>query len=97
MRSHVTMKRLVMFSCVMALSPWAVPVTHAADALVEGTMVLAPTPALGEMAAGAVEDTLKACLARIPAEASVGQRLLAEQNCAGEDGTRKLIQGAPKF
>jgi hypothetical protein len=99
MRSHMTMKRIVLLSCVLSISPWAMPSSHAADSLVEGAgaMVLAPIGPLGVLASGAAEDTLKACLARIPAEASAGQRMLAEQGCASEDGTRQLTQGAPKF
>lgn len=97
MRSHLTMKRIVLLSCGLSISLWAAPSTHAADPLVEGGMVMAPDAALGVVASGAVEDTLKACLARIPTEATTGQRMLAEQSCAGEEGTRKLIQGAPKF
>lgn len=97
MRSHMTMKRIVLLSCVLSISSWAVPLAHATDSLVEGVMVLAPIGALGVLASGAAEDTLKACLARIPAEASTGQRMLAEQSCAGEDGTRQLLQGTPKF
>ncbi|MBH0206699.1 MAG: hypothetical protein HP498_12970 [Nitrospira sp.] len=48
-------------------------------------------------ASGAAEDTLKACMARIPGVASAGQRMLAEQTCAGEEETRKAIRSAPKF
>jgi hypothetical protein len=33
------------------------------------------------IASGAVDDTLEQCLARIPPEASVGQKMLAEQGC----------------
>ena len=51
----------------------------------------------GELAAGAVEDPLEACLARIPTDASAGQRMLAEQGCEQEAGIRKMIQTAPKF
>jgi hypothetical protein len=69
----------------------------AADDLLKGAMVFAPASELNVMAAGAVEDTLKACLGRIPLDASAGQRLLAEQNCAGEDGTRKLVLDSQKF
>lgn len=57
-----------------------------------------PPAATGElslMASGAAEDTLKACLARIPKDASVGQRMVAEQGCARDAETRKLIEGVP--
>jgi len=49
------------------------------------------------MASGAAEDTLKACMARIPELASAGQRMLAEQSCAGEEQTRRASGSAPKF
>jgi hypothetical protein len=48
------------------------------------------------IASGAVEDTVKACLARIPEIASAGQHMVAEQSCAGDEQTRKQIQVAPK-
>jgi hypothetical protein len=70
---------------------------QAADPLVKGAMGFAPIGELGVMASGAAEDTLKACMARIPEIASAGQRMLAEQSCAGEEETRKMIQSAPKF
>jgi hypothetical protein len=49
----------------------------------------------GAMAAGAAGDTLQACLARIPADASAGQRMIAEQSCGRDQGDRKLIQAVP--
>src|SRR5574341_1846207 len=92
MRSHLFINRVVLLSFLISISLLTTPATYAADQLVEGAMVLAPNEALNVLASGAVEDTLKACLARIPGDASAGQRLLAEQTCAGEEGTRKLIQ-----
>lgn len=49
----------------------------------------------GAMAAGAVGDTLQACLARIPSGASAGQRMIAEQSCGRDQGDRKMIQAVP--
>jgi hypothetical protein len=40
-------------------------------------------------AAGSVEDSLKACLARIPKDATAGQRLIAEQTCRRDEGDRQ--------
>jgi hypothetical protein len=59
----------------------------------------APTSAvgLGEVAAGTVEDSLKACLARVPEDASAGLRMMAEQDREQEEGTPGLIQAAPNF
>ncbi len=44
------------------------------------------------IAAGASEDSLQACLARIPNGATTGQRLMAEQSCRRDDGDRKPFQ-----
>ena len=97
MRSQLFIKLVVLLSLLISISLLATPATHAADQLVEGAMVLAPIGAHNVVASGAVEDTLKACLARIPEDSSAGQRLLAEQSCTGEEGTRKSVQVAPKF
>lgn len=97
MKSHLFMQRVVLLSFLISIPFFATPATHAADQLVEGAMVLAPIRALNVVASDAVEDALKACLARIPGDASPGQRLLAEQSCAGEEETRRSIQGAPEF
>ena len=59
-----------------------------ADDLVKGTMVM-PVPPLGQdidqIAVESVRDSLKACLGRIPADATAGQLLLAELNCEQVD------------
>lgn len=49
----------------------------------------------GALAAGASEDSLQACLARIPGNATIGQRLIAEQSCLRDEGDRKSFQAAP--
>jgi hypothetical protein len=93
-----------MIALLTALSKCAIPSAQAADSRVEGTMIVRPIEELavpkGEgavMAPRAAEDTLTACMARIPELASVGQHMLAEQSCAGEEETRKAIRSAPKF
>jgi hypothetical protein len=48
-----------------------------------------------KMAAGAVEDTLPACMARIPKDASIGQRMIAEQSCGRDESERKLFEAIP--
>ncbi|MCS6306181.1 MAG: hypothetical protein H8K07_21340 [Nitrospira sp.] len=107
MKTVVTTRNGVVLMVVMfvALSIQSTPpVQAAADSHVERTMVFVPKEErgvpIGEravMAPGAVEDTLKACRARIPELASAGQRMLAEQSCVGEEKTRKAIRSAPKF
>jgi hypothetical protein len=98
MRTHVFVKRSLLCSSVLllafSLSPFS---THAEETHVKGAMIAAPLDKHSDVASGAVEDTLKACLARIPDKASVGQRMLAERTCQGEEGIRKTNQGAPQF
>jgi hypothetical protein len=56
-----------------------------------------PTASAGgnALAAGSVEDSLKACLARIPNDATSGQRMIAEQGCQRDEGDRKPMQAVP--
>ena len=89
---------------LIALLSQATPPAHAEDSHVKGTMILPSTEEfvvpIGEravMASEAAEDTLNACKARIPELASVGQHMLAEQSCVGEEKTRNAIRSAPKF
>jgi len=44
------------------------------------------------VAAGALEDSLQACLARIPKDATAGQRMVAEQSCRRDESDRKPYQ-----
>jgi hypothetical protein len=46
-------------------------------------------------AAGAVEDTLQACMARIPKDASIGQRMIAEQSCWRDENDRQPFWSDP--
>lgn len=43
----------------------------------------------GAIAAGSVEDSLSACMSRIPSDASEGQRMIAEQSCERDQENRK--------
>jgi hypothetical protein len=106
MRTAITPKEPAIWMMVLlaALLISPTPPTQAADSHVEGTMIFSPVEELtvplrgvAVMAPGSAEDTLKACIARIPEFASVGQRMLAEQSCASEEETRKAIRSAPKF
>jgi hypothetical protein len=47
------------------------------------------------IAVGAVEDTVKACMARIPKDASIGQRMIAEQSCGRDERDRKPFLAVP--
>lgn len=97
MRIHLFIKRAVLFSSLVLITSSPTLLTQAEDQLVTGVMVFEPAKDLGGVASGAVEDTLKSCLARIPEGASVGQRMLAKQSCEGEEAARKLVPLAPNF
>jgi hypothetical protein len=89
--------KVSMVMLLASLSPLSTSPAHAADLFVEEARRFAPIGKLGVVASGAAEDTFKACMARIPEVASLGQRMLAEQSCIGEEEFRKEIQTAPKF
>lgn len=48
-----------------------------------------------DIAAGAVEDTFRACMARIPKDASIGQLMIAEQSCWRDENDRNPVQSVP--
>jgi hypothetical protein len=100
MRNSIITKSAAVVSMVVLFAVLSIQSTQqvqAADTVMKGIRGLDPVGELGVMASGAAEDTLKACMARIPQIASAGQRMLAEQSCAGEEDTRKATQSAPKF
>jgi hypothetical protein len=89
--------RLVALSAVLSTVPALVagtllPGAEAADASVAAPTRPASVSAGNDVAAGAVEDSLRACLARIPQDASRGQRLIAEQTCLRDDGDRQPVK-----
>lgn len=47
------------------------------------------TKNIDRVAAGSVEDNLNACMARIPKDASAGQRMLAEESCRRDQAARR--------
>lgn len=54
-----------------------------------GTAASSSTRNIDRVAPGAVEDTLNACLARIPKDASAGQKMLAEESCRRDQAARR--------
>lgn len=48
-----------------------------------------PTTGIGRIASGSVEDTSNACMARIPGDASAGQKMLAEESCRRDQAARR--------
>jgi hypothetical protein len=97
MRTHLIIKHIVLVASLALMMGIPALSIQAAEQPAEVSMTFASAEELGVAASGAVEDTLRACLARIPKDASVGQRMLAEQSCQQDEATRKLVQSAPKF
>lgn len=54
-----------------------------------GGTAAASTRNIDRIASGAVEDTLSTCMARIPKDATPGQRLLAEESCRRDQAARR--------
>ena len=73
---------LALIPCISPLS------TYAADQPAGGATPATSVAGLAETASGAVEDTLKACLARIPTDATGGQRMIAQDSCKRDEATR---------
>lgn len=95
METYLFIRSTVLVASLM-LIPWISPLsTYAADQHSGGATHSASAGALDVAAVGAAEDTLKACLARIPKDATAGQHMVAKQGCGQEDETRKLIQAVP--
>ena len=101
MQPHFLVKRSLVFSFVLllasSLSPFfnhaEDPPKQAGDQQLKGAVIVPPKDRLGDVSPGAAEDTLKACLARIPEQATVGQRMMAEQSCQREEAIRQTYQG----
>jgi hypothetical protein len=79
MKHDLFIKRTILVASLMLL-PLILPVGTFAAEPVKGTRAL-QNEGLKQNAVESVQDTLKACLGRIPLDASIGQLMLAEQNC----------------
>ena len=97
MEKSTIINRVFLMSLLMFTASWLIPLAHAAEQSTKETMHRAPTVDLNTVAANSVQDTLKACLTRIPDDATIGQRLLAEQNCRGEERARQEAEVTPRF
>ena len=97
MRIYPCIKRIVIFTSLVLIWGLSALATQAADQPSGGSPPIVVTGEPAMIAAGAVQDTQKACLARIPKDGSSGQRMLAKQSCKQDEGTRKASQDAPKF
>lgn len=55
----------------------------------------APVAAMERPATGTSDDSLAACMGRIPEDATAGQRMFAEESCRRDEAGRKAIQAVP--
>ena len=97
MEKSMIIRCVFLVSLLTVIASWSMPFVNAAEPPVKETTPRAPAADLTAVAANSVDDTLKACLARIPEVATPGQRLLAEQNCQGEERVRQDMQVTPRF
>ncbi len=79
MKHDLFVTRAIIIASFMVL-PVLFSVGSAAAETPQGTRAL-QNEGLKQNAVEGSQDTLKACLGRIPADASIGQQILAEQNC----------------
>jgi hypothetical protein len=98
MKHNLLMKRTILVAS-LALIPLILPGLASSAEQVRETMSSAEAQAQGltQIAVGSVKDTLKACLGRIPQDASSGQLMLAEQNCQQVEAGRTINQTSLTF
>jgi hypothetical protein len=96
MQTNRFISRMVMVASLAAIAGLPTVSLQAADR--PTGQDLAPSASVldrNTLAAGSVEDSLKACMGRIPKDASAGQRMVAEQSCERDEANRKSFQAVP--
>jgi len=90
MKTYLIMNRFVLIA--MATVAWSGVVwpLRAEDRLLEGAMIVAPNEESVRIA-NVSDDTLTACLTRIPVQMTTLQRMTAQQTCQIEETTRQLV------
>src|SRR5215216_2522371 len=81
-------------SCVLAILLGGSIGRAATEAQDPGRAMVAPRSD-SDIASGAAEDILRACMARIPKDASIGQVMIAEQGCWRDENDRKPVEAVP--
>lgn len=94
MHRQSSIYRAVLAGTSILLSSILASTVQAADKALAMPVPPAASAPVNAIAAGASEDSLQACLARIPKDATSGQRLMAEQSCRRDDGDRKPFQAS---
>ena len=79
------------FASGLLLIPWMLPgFSPAASQVIEEAVSSVSATGLEKIADGSVEDSLTACLARVPNDANDSQRMLAVDSCKQEEVVRVL-------
>jgi len=92
MRNHTFIHRTMLVGTVVMIIGFFVPAAFSGEKASTAPTVPAAAVAGSAVAAGAVEDSLHACLARIPKDATAGQRMVAEQGCQKAEAERRPSQ-----
>ncbi|GJL66867.1 MAG: hypothetical protein NPIRA05_18380 [Nitrospirales bacterium] len=98
MKHTLLMKRTILVAS-MALIPLILTGLTLAAPQVTEPMSSAEAQAQGltQIAVGSAQDTLKACLGRIPQDASSGQLMLAKESCQQVETVRTINQQSLTF
>ena len=95
MNTHSVIIRTILIA-VLALIPWiAAPSAEAAGKAPKASAPPTQSEGRSSVASGASEDSQQACLARIPKDATAGQRMIAEHSCRRDQESRQSFEDAP--
>lgn len=98
MKHTLLMKRTILVASIALISLILPGLTLAAPQVTEPmSPAEAQAQGLTQIAVGSVQDTLKACLGRIPQDASSGQLMLAEESCQQVETARTINQTSLTF
>ncbi len=93
---ETTLRSDRMFCAVLLFAAsWVAVSAQAADSPPATRAPGSDTTIEPRIAAETVEDRLKACMARISKDASIRQRMTAEQSCGRDESDRNPIQAVP--
>ncbi len=89
MKHDLFITRSIVIASFMVL-PLILPIGSSAAEPEKGTRAL-QNEALKANGVESVQDSLKACLGRIPSDASIGQLMLAKENCQNISSERAEV------
>ena len=83
---------VVLILWTVSLGPW---LAQAEEGSPEQRFEQSDATTEPKTAAGSAEDSLQACMGRIPQDASIGQRMIAEQSCHRDESDRVPFEAVP--